>query len=145
MWIAQLATMEATSELERAGAPWDREIDIFSIIERTGLPLIFRPLKRLSGVYIPASESANSRAGILINSNHPRSLQRYTAAHEYAHHMQDQTLSLDEETEILERTKQMILPERERFAEIFASWLLMPPQLITNLKKKIVPGLACRR
>ena len=133
--------MEATSQLERAKVPWDQEIDVFSIIERSGLPLIFRPLKHLSGAYIPASESTNSRAGILINSNHPTTLQRYTASHEYGHHVRDQALSLDREfeteIEILERRQHLVLPERERFAEVFASWFLMPPQLIINLQKRL--------
>lgn len=137
MWIAQQAAMEAISALEKARVPYEHEIDVFSVIERAGLPLIFRPLRHFSGAYIPAGESASSRAGILINSNHPRSLQRYTAAHEYAHHIQDQTLSIDQETEIVERTQQTALPERERFAEVFASWFLMPPQLITTLKKRL--------
>jgi len=137
MWIAQLAAMEATKELEEAKVSWDREIDIFSIIENAGLPLLFRPLKHLSGAYIPANESSDLKAGILINSDHPRSRQRYTAAHEYAHHIQDQTMSLDRETEIVGRTQQRMLPEHERFAEVFASWFLMPPQLIGNIKKAL--------
>jgi Zn-dependent peptidase ImmA (M78 family) len=141
MWIAQQAAMEATSQLERAKVPWDQEIDVFSIIEQSGLPLIFRPLKHLSGAYIPASESTNSRAGILINSNHPRTLQRYTASHEYGHHVRDQALSLDREfeteIEVLERKQHLVLPERERFAEVFASWFLMPPQLVINLHKRL--------
>lgn len=136
MWIAQLAAMEATKELEEAKVSWDCEIDIFSIIEGAGLPLLFRPLKHLSGAYIPASESSD-RAGILINCSHPRSRQRYTAAHEYAHHIQDQILSLDRETEIVGRAQQRMLPERERFAEVFASWFLMPLQLIGNLKEDL--------
>lgn len=137
MWIAQEAAIEATSELERLSIPLDREVDIFSIIEDAGLPLIFRPLKRLFGAYIPADPKADLVAGIIIHAGHPRSLQRYTAAHEYAHYISGGPLSLDEQTEILGRTAQMQLPIHERFAEIFASWFLMPIELVTNLTRSL--------
>lgn len=137
MWIAQEAAIEATTQLELIKPSWEQEIDIFSIIEHAGIPLMFRRMKRLFGAYIPAEDKISSKEGILINSNHPRSLQRYTAAHEFAHHIQDKSLSLDEEMEVLERTQQIILNPKERFAEHFASWFLMPPQLIRNLAKKL--------
>ena len=137
MWIAQQAAIEATKQLERLKPSWDEEIDIFSIIEDAGLPLMFRPMKQLLGAYLPADTEIGSTPGILVNSNHPRSLQRYTAAHEFAHHLQDKTLSLDEHIEVLEREQQVLLKPRERFAEVFASWFLMPPQLVTNLTNRL--------
>lgn len=137
MWIAQQAAIEATKQLERLKPSWDEEIDIFSIIEDAGLPLMFRPMKQLLGAYLPADTKVGSTPGILVNSNHPRSLQRYTAAHEFAHHLQDKTLSLDEHIEVLERGQQVLLKPRERFAEVFASWFLMPPQLVTNLTNRL--------
>jgi Zn-dependent peptidase ImmA (M78 family)/predicted secreted protein len=137
MWIAQQAAIEATKQLEIIKPSWNEEIDIFSIIEDAGLPLMLKPMRRLLGAYLPADVKVDSTAGILVNSNHPRSLQRYTAAHEFAHHLQDRALSLDEHIEVLERRQQALLEPRERFAEVFASWFLMPPQLVTNLTKRL--------
>lgn len=137
MWIAQQAAIEATKQLEILKPSWNKEIDIFSIIEDAGLPLMLRPMRRLLGAYLPADKKVGSTPGILVNSNHPRSLQRYTAAHEFAHHLQDKTLSLDEHIEVLERGQQALLEPRERFAEVFASWFLMPPQLVTNLTNRL--------
>jgi len=139
MWIAiaQQAAIEATRQLEIIKPSLDKEIDIFSIIENAGLPLMLRPMRRLLGVYLPADAKVGSTPGILINSNHPRSLQRYTAAHEFAHHLQDKMLSLDEQIEVLGRSQQASLLPRERFAEVFASWFLMPLELINNLAKRL--------
>jgi len=136
-WVAQSAAIAATTQLELAGPSWEQEIDVFSIIERARILLMFRPMKRLFGAYIPGDNATGSREGILINSNHPRSVQRYTAAHEFAHHIQDTSLSLDTDMEVLAREQQPVLSPKERFAEHFASWFLMPPQLITNLARRL--------
>jgi predicted secreted protein len=68
-------------------------------------------------------------AGALINVVHPASKQRYTAAHELAHHRRDRSVVLDEDTEWLGRDDGNH-SDREKFAEAFASWFLMPMQLV---------------
>src|SRR6266508_2998897 len=81
----------AQREHLRLGTPMDRRVEIFDAIEGAGIWLMFQPLRELFG----ASQRLGEAAGIIINSNHPLSLQRFTAAHEYGHHVFGHDLSLD--------------------------------------------------
>jgi IrrE N-terminal-like domain len=67
-------------------------VDVFSVIEAEGIRLMFQPLRDLFGFY----RRLSGVAGIVIDANHPPSLQRYTAAHEYGHHVLGHGFSLDE-------------------------------------------------
>lgn len=118
-----------------------RQVDIFSIIEAASVPLMFRPLIGLSGAYFPPKIAGKSVPGILINSNHQRSRQRYTAAHEYCHHLRDHMLIFDVETEV-SPSRWLRLDDRERIAEAFASWFLMPPTLVETTLKALEVSLA---
>jgi len=102
----------------------DRPIDIFRIIEGAGIWLMFQPMPRLFGAYKHENESA----GIILNTNHPSSLQRYTAAHEYGHHVLNHTESIDEEDSITGVSR--ALSSQETAAQAFAADFLMPLQLV---------------
>jgi len=106
--------------------PMDRPIDIFHIIEEAGIWLMFQPMPRLFGAY----KHENDCAGIILNSNHPPSLQRYTAADEYGHHMLHHSESIDEEEDIagVSRARNT----QEAAAQTFAADFLMPLQLVNQ-------------
>lgn len=87
---------------------------------------MFQPLGYLFGTY----ERVGETAGILINSKHPPSLQRYTAAHEYAHHVLGHMLGIDDEHTIEAQGKQ--LKDQELAAQVFAAHFLMPLKLVNE-------------
>ena len=99
-------------------------VDIFDVIEQSGIWLMFQPLNNLYGAY----ERVGDAAGIIVNAKHPPSLQRFTAAHEYGHHVLGHTTSLDDEGHILPEG-QMLSPH-ENAAQTFAAYFLMPPPLV---------------
>ncbi len=106
-----------------------RQVDPFEAINRAGVTVAVVPLESLSGAYIPALPETDGRPGILVNAKHPRTRQRFTAAHELCHHLRDKDVVLDRETEVLPRSA-VIRNDREAVAEAFAGWFLMPRQLV---------------
>ncbi|MGH2559483.1 MAG: protease inhibitor I42 family protein [Thermomicrobiales bacterium] len=104
-------------------------IDPFLALDRSGVLIMRQPMDHLSGAYLPANPTDGSPPGVLINASHPLSRQRYTAAHELWHHRRDHDLVFDAETEWIARGEGE-KPERERLAEAFASWFLMPRRLV---------------
>ncbi len=126
----------AQHEHLRLGTSLDRPVDVFRIIDHAGIWLMFQPLGRLFGAY----ERVGSTSGILINSNHPVSLQRFTAAHEYGHHVLGHESQLDEEAQIEHSGRTDV----EIAAQAFAADFLMPLQLVNltlrNLRFSIKPA-----
>jgi Zn-dependent peptidase ImmA (M78 family) len=106
-------------------------IDVFGATLDLHLPLILRPLKGLLGAYLP-----DPTPGILVTTQRPLNIQRFTAAHELGHFRLDHLPSLDDEN-ILRR---MALPStapalsgpnmQEVEADAFATAFLMPRWLI---------------
>ena len=74
-------------------------------------------------------------AGIGINSKHPLSVQRFTAAHEYAHYILKHEESLDDITYIERAYSSANL--NEIAADTFAAHFLMPLQLVNTLLKRM--------
>lgn len=116
--------------------PMDHPIDVFSVIERERIWLVFQPLQNVLGAY---QRSADSR-GIIINSRHPSSLQRFTAAHELGHHVLQHGAALDDRTRI-EGTARG-LDRREAAAQAFAADFLMPLPLVNRTLRDL--GLQTR-
>ncbi len=125
------ASLAAQRELARASADDERPLDVFSLIEDAGIWLMFQPLGRLYGMY----RRIGDVAGVVINANHPVTLQRFTAAHEYGHHVLGHDASLDraEEIEQPDRSK----GEQEIAAYTFAATLLMPIQRINGALRRL--------
>jgi Zn-dependent peptidase ImmA (M78 family)/predicted secreted protein len=119
--------MEAAREHARLGTDLRSRIDIFQIIEKSSIWLLFRPLKDLYGTY----QMEDGALGIIVNSNHPLNLQRFTAAHEYGHFVMKHEVSLDDAHSI-EAFDGDNRPE-EIAAQAFASNFLMPLQLVNHL------------
>jgi Zn-dependent peptidase ImmA (M78 family) len=127
--IHRIAALEAMRAHRELGIETTRSIDPFLALERSGVFVMRQPMDRLAGAYLPTNSADGSPPGVLINAYHPLTRQRYTAAHELWHHRRDGDLVFDTETEWISRGEDA-RPERERLAEAFASWFLMPKRLV---------------
>jgi Zn-dependent peptidase ImmA (M78 family)/predicted secreted protein len=127
----------AQQEHQRLGTDLHGRVAIFDTIERERIWLMFRRLHNLYGVY----KRQGDAAGIIINSQHPLTLQRFTAAHEYGHHVLGHLGSADDEARITRRSQDL----QEAAAQAFAGEFLMPLQLVNyvlrtmGLKGKNLP------
>jgi Zn-dependent peptidase ImmA (M78 family)/predicted secreted protein len=128
----------ALRELVRLKIGFTSRIDVFSIIETAGVWLMFQPCKQLYGAYMRDDESGT--AGIIINSNHPPSLQNFTAAHEYGHFILKHEPNLDDDQDIQSFDTERSL--QEAAAQAFATNFLMPLPLVNHLLKQM--GMAQR-
>jgi Zn-dependent peptidase ImmA (M78 family) len=110
-------------QIERRGG----SIDIFAAIEAVEIPLLLRPLDGLLGAYL-----SDPRPGILVTTQRPMSIQRFTASHELGHSMLDHQPSLDDES-ILRRMPLDQMPQddfQEIEADAFATAFMMPTWLV---------------
>jgi hypothetical protein len=95
-------------------------VDVFKAILSTGAALIFRPLDGLLGACLPGNP-----AGVLISTQRPLRVQRFTGAHELGHVVMGHEPSLDGE-EILRRGPARELDLQEVEADAFAAEFLLP-------------------
>ena len=137
---AQVQAMKTALDAHRVlGTDLTRQVDVYSAIANFGVTLAFVPLTNLSAAYMPGLPETDGRPGIVINSRHPRSRQRYSAGHELCHHLRDQDVVWDSSTELLGRGQQPV-DEREATAEAFAAWFLMPPGLVRHYWRQLQIG-----
>jgi len=115
------ALQAAASTLDDLKLDQARPIDVFDAIGQLGAWLTFVRLKNLLGTYIP-----EGTGGVMITTERQPPVQRYTAAHEIGHLVLDHHLSLDGEDNVLRPS----VLERERLAQLFASYFIMPPPLV---------------
>ncbi len=102
-------------------------VDVFGAIQEISLPLLLRPLEGLLGAYL-----SDPVPGVLVTTQRPMSIQRFTAAHELGHYSLRHQPSLDDDS-ILRRMA--ISPQQagnlqEIEADAFAAAFMMPPWLI---------------
>lgn len=114
------ALQEADALLREFDIPQDAPIDVFALIEKLHLELVFNNLKTILGAMVPHGDG-----GIMLSTQRGAAVQRYTAAHEIGHWILDHDAAFDTEADIYYPTH-----DREQLAQIFASQLLMPPPLI---------------
>jgi predicted secreted protein len=110
--------------VESSGEP----VDVFGAIYQLGLPLMLRPLQGLLGVFLPAP-----MPGILVTTERPMSIQRFTAAHELGHFAMGHRPSLDDENNILRRAplaRAQDIEFQETEADAFATAFMMPRWLV---------------
>lgn len=104
-------------------------IDVFGALLAAGVPLLLRPLKSLLGAYLNKPEP-----GVLVTTERPMSIQRFTAAHELGHFWLKHSVSLDDEN-MLRRSVSEVLARsspnlQEVEADAFAVAFMMPRWLI---------------
>jgi Zn-dependent peptidase ImmA (M78 family) len=108
-------------------------VDVFTTIGKLGATLMFQPLDRLLGAYVPAEEP-----GILITTKRPLPVQRFTAAHELGHLYMRHKPSLDDKG-ILRRAPFSVttrLERQEHEADAFASMFLAPAWLLALIVQR---------
>lgn len=116
--------------LERVGGG---RIDVFGAIGKLGATLMFQPLDRLLGAYLPAEAP-----GVLITTKRTLPVQRFTGAHELGHLYMNHEPSLDDEG-ILRRapfSTTSRLDRQEREADAFASMFLAPMWLLALIVQR---------
>ncbi len=111
-------------------------IDVFDMLVQNDIPVMFRPLKGRLGAFL----NEDGSRGVLITTERPLSVQRFTAAHELGHAILGHEPSLDPEG-ILSR-----YPGADRVASdysleeiqanVFASQLLIPRWLLAKHMKR---------
>ncbi len=102
-------------------------IDVFDTISQLDITLLLRPLNGLLGAYL-----REPAPGILITTQRPLSIQRFTAAHELGHFYLEHKPSLDDE-QVLRRSpfqNRGLLDLQELEANTFAAAFLMPRWLV---------------
>lgn len=106
------------------------DVDVFKAIHSLGLPLLLRPLSGLLGAYL-----CEPSPGVLVTTQRPLSIQRFTAAHELGHYYMGHHPSLDDENVL----RRMMVPDttsggdyefQEAEANAFAAAFMMPRWLI---------------
>ncbi len=108
-----------------------QRVDVFDCIDRTGAVLMFQPLDKLLGAFM----KEGGAAGIILNTERPLGMQRFTAAHELGHWVLGHDPHADDEG-ILRRGPLADgrvfkrVPPEEREADAFASYFLLPAHLI---------------
>jgi Zn-dependent peptidase ImmA (M78 family) len=127
----QQGSQQAQREVKRLNLDLARRIEIFDVIEQSGVWLMFQPLDKLFGFY----ERYGDAAGVVVHARHPLTLQRFTAAHEYGHHVLGHEGSLDREDNIEAAPEE--LPAQEAAAQAFAANFLMPLQLVNRTLKRL--------
>ncbi len=68
-------------------------VDVFGTIVKEKIPLMFRPLEGLLGAFLPGPVP-----GIIVTTQRPLSVQRFTGAHELGHAAMGHEASLDDES-----------------------------------------------
>lgn len=102
-------------------------VDVFAAINALELPLLVRPLQGLLGAYL-----SDPGPGVLVTTQRPMSIQRFTAAHELGHFRLRHQPSLDDEN-ILQRMPLQAQPSgdfQEVEANAFAVEFMMPRWLV---------------
>lgn len=131
-WQRRLAAAQAAlSVLDESGLDQTRQIDVFTLCENLGLWLAFVPLDNVLGAFVPEGSG-----GVMITTQRPLTVQRYTAAHELGHWRMDHGPTADRRDEVFGTTR----TEREQLAQLFAANLLMPPPLVMSILDRIRPS-----
>lgn len=119
------AAMELHTELgmkELIESRLRSNVDVFGSIVNQGVSLVFRPLEGLLGACIDGH-------GVIISTNRPLSVQRFTGAHEFGHIAMRHMISVDGE-EILTGEIAQGGDPKEIEANAFAAEFLLPRWLL---------------
>ena len=102
-------------------------VDVFGSIHALDLALLVRPLKGLLGAYL-----SDPVPGVLVTTQRPMAIQRFTAAHELGHFAMRHEPSLDDESILRRMPMTGAAPKdfQEVEADAFAISFMMPRWLI---------------
>ncbi|EKK5304634.1 Fic family protein [Enterococcus faecalis] len=123
----ELADKVLNRHFNRAIEVADLPIDPFCLLRDSGVIYSFLDFDKFEGFYLLPKNLSNPKEKTMvgINKNRPIARQRFTAAHELAHHIKD------------EQTIYCMLSDNgsevEKYANEFASNLLMPQYLLNEL------------
>ncbi|PYS88510.1 MAG: Zn peptidase [Acidobacteria bacterium] len=120
---ARKALRGALEVRKRTFASKSQPICVYDTAEQLGLEVIFRPEHSLGGIYAKASQL------ILVPAHRPLGRQAFTCAHEIGHWYYGHGTGIDEIDDLEQYSENK--PE-ERLADIFASYLLMPPWAVNE-------------
>lgn len=115
---------------------WDdhtRPLDLIQVVRDLEVPLLFRPMKNLLGATICPDEDA---CGILITSERPRTVQRFTLAHEIGHVILGHKMKFDTNETMVFRGGVDHRPIEEQTADHFAAHILAPRPLLAHLASR---------
>lgn len=127
--IAQVAARIHQKCAQRDAAADLGRLDIYGVIEMLNIPLLFRPLDGLLGAFLP-----EPNPGILVTTQRPSSIQRFTAAHELGHASLGHKPSLDDDSilrRMAEPTEQRGVRQEEE-ANFFATTFMLPVWLANH-------------
>jgi Zn-dependent peptidase ImmA (M78 family)/predicted secreted protein len=116
----------------RLHTDYNRPVDIFAVVKQHGIWLASQPLSGgLYGFYLREGDAT----GIVVNADHPETLQRYTCAHELGHHILGHASHLDERDDI----QGPVVGDQatELGAQAFAGAFLMPLQAVNRVLKRL--------
>jgi Zn-dependent peptidase ImmA (M78 family)/predicted secreted protein len=104
-------------------------IDVFGMLVDRNIPVMFRPLRNLLGAYIDRPDQ-----GVMVTTQRPLPVQRFTAAHELGHAALGHETSLDKEETLMRALFETggRYDPREIQANAFAAELLTPQWLIVE-------------
>jgi len=126
--LGNLAAVKAHNKL--GVDPVMYPVDVNAAIDAAGLPLMFRPMPGLFGVYM----EANKQRGILVNAGLTAANRRHTCAHELGHHELGhrpdpaRECAIDSGSTRVGKVRGQ--GEIEMTAEAFATWFIMPRKAI---------------
>jgi Zn-dependent peptidase ImmA (M78 family) len=108
-------------------------VDVFGAIAKLGATLMFQPLDKLLGAYVPEEE-----AGVLITTKRQLPVQRFTGAHELGHLYMRHEPSYDDEDILLRApySTSSQVARQEREADAFASMFLAPAWLLALIVRR---------
>lgn len=122
--VSKAADVLATSSMGNRTS-----FDIIGAVTKLEIPLVFRPLDKLWGAFVPAGKGAG---GIMVTSRIGLAVQRFTLAHELGHLLLGHEPSLDETVGFLGRYASRSRATQELAADTFASELLAARQLMVD-------------
>lgn len=104
-------------------------IDVFAMLVERDIPVMFQPLKNLLGAFVDSPDE-----GIMVTSQRPLPVQRFTAAHELGHKTLGHEASFDEEEVFTSAlfAGEGLYDRREIQANAFATQLLTPSWLLAQ-------------
>jgi Zn-dependent peptidase ImmA (M78 family)/predicted secreted protein len=126
------AVQQASEIFQKHMSDSSRNIDLISVADELGVPILFRPLDNLVG----GAVSVEDETGILIQASQPLHRQRFTIAHELGHIVLGHNDQLDDQINVNKRAHPKAgEPIEEVAANVFASELLAPLDIIRQISK----------